>query len=194
MTPTAYASKQGDINLFKFLLSIGFDINQGSSYNYMSPLHAAVKFGKKKMVKFLLENNADPYITDHTGKTAFFEACQSNRRHILKLLLNTVKPDKNHLEQSDDVGYTLLHYVALNGWIEIAEDLIETGIDVNRTDPKGFTALYYADCKGHKEIVHRLAKEGGLARWLTRPKLYRCPWVMRGRHSSFNKSYINNQL
>jgi ankyrin repeat protein len=53
---------------FKFNLNQEFKLN-GENVHW-TLLHYASALGRVEIVKFLLENNADPTITDSTGKNA----------------------------------------------------------------------------------------------------------------------------
>lgn len=179
MSPMSYAARMADLDLLHFMIKSGMDVNDGVKYRFMPPLHVAVHEGKWKVVRFLLEYGADPCAKDVDGTMPLLLAAQLGHRSLVESLLNALEPDQEVLNERDNTGNTVLHYAALNGWLEIVEQLIQLGADVNRTDPKGFTALYYADRERHTKIVARLTREGGLARWLVTPKLYRCPRIKR---------------
>eukprot|EP00210_Caulerpa_lentillifera_P004293 g4096.t1 len=174
LSPICYAARSGDLDLLSFLVQAGLGINEGMKYDLPTPLHIAVKRGRYKMVKFLLENGGKPEAKDVSGSsTPLFVAARHGHRALLALLLKHVDTENENLDSRDETGNTLLHYSASYGWMDIVEMLIQMGVDVNRTDPKGFTALYYADMQRHLKIVSRLAKEGGLARWITHPRIYK---------------------
>lgn len=174
LSPICYAARTGDLELLDFLIGAGLGVNEGMQYDLPTPLHIAVKRGRYKMVKFLLENGARPEAKDVSGSsTPLFVAARHGHRSLLALLLKHSSIESEMLDSRDETGNTLLHYSASFGWMDIVELLIQLGVDVNRTDPKGFTALYYADLQRHLKIVSRLAKEGGLARWITHPRIYK---------------------
>ena len=180
LAPMCYAARMADLDLLRFMVESGMDVNEGACYEFSTPLHVAVRNGKWKIIRFLLENGADPCAKDVDGTMPLMLAARYGHASLVESLLESLELRGEELNERDSTGNTLLHYAASNGWSCVVEKLIELGVDVNRTDPKGFTALYYADQQRHSKIVGRLTREGGLARWLTKPKLYRCHRI--GRH------------
>lgn len=174
LTPICYGVRMADVELLRFMIQNGMDINEGSIVELPTPLHIAVQNGSWKMARFLLESGADPFAKDIDGSIPLLLAARLGHRSLVDVLLNTEYSLGDQLNETDYTGNTVLHYAASNGWSEIVEKLIQLGVDVNRPDPRGFTALYYADLNRHVKIVARLTREGGLARWLTTSKLRRC--------------------
>ena len=61
----------------------------------------------------------------------------------------------------DQFGYSGLHIALSKGFDEIAELLIEAGIDLNFKDPKGQTALHYCAFYNKVEIAGLIIQRGG---------------------------------
>ena len=66
-----------------------------------------------------------------------------------------------NVDEKDGVGWTPLHYAAVEGNKEVVELLITKGADVNaKDDQSGETPLHFAAFSGHKEIVELLIAKG----------------------------------
>jgi ankyrin repeat protein len=55
---------------------------------------------------------------------------------------------------------TLLHYAAMNDWLDIVEYLLDRGANINQIDNYGYTALHDAASAGNFEIVMCLLEHG----------------------------------
>ncbi len=47
-------------------------------------------------------------------------------------------------------------YVCEKGYIELIDELIEAGVDIDIQDENGWTGLMYASINGHVEVIKRL--------------------------------------
>ena len=57
-----------------------------------------------------------------------------------------------------DTGYTALHYAAQEADLDVVEELIARGADVNAKTGKGVTPLHYAAAAGNLEVVECIFK------------------------------------
>ncbi len=73
---------------------------------------------------------------------------------------NHIEYFKESLKSNININSQCLHYVGYNGNIEMANLLIEKGIDVNLQDNYGNTALHCACYNNHIEIVILLLNAG----------------------------------
>lgn len=112
-SPLILACYRGNIDVAKFLIKEVKDINGNSSMG--TPLMAAVVKGNKEIVEVLLDNKANPNLTDANGTTALIYAVQFNYIPIVKLLLD-YKADKSKI---DDKGKTAFEYAAFSNNEEI---------------------------------------------------------------------------
>ncbi|GFR08140.1 ankyrin repeat domain-containing protein [Trichonephila clavata] len=69
-----YSAGEGCLEIIKFLLDKGADINAISG-----ALHHAVIGGQPEMIKFLLENGANPHYRDWKGRTARMTAMKNSQ-------------------------------------------------------------------------------------------------------------------
>ena len=92
--------KEGDIEnnkkakiMFNALLEAGANINQDGFFSLRTALHEAVEKNKPSMVKFLLENGANPHTQDNRDRTPLHAAAARNNIESYKdLLLAGVDP------------------------------------------------------------------------------------------------------
>lgn len=154
----------------------------------MTPLAGAVVQEQMDVVRFLLDNGADPNIPNKNGLTPLEHACGRDKTNALvlaKLLLAKgalVNPTniteypippldwaissdnldlvKLLLKHGATIKVSYLASAADRGDVEIAEILIAHGADVNATNADGSTALHNAAWSGQEEIVKLLLSKG----------------------------------
>lgn len=68
-TPLHVASHFGHVNMVRFLIQNGADVNAINSHGY-TPLHQAAQQGHTLIVNLLLEHQASPNVTTNQGQTA----------------------------------------------------------------------------------------------------------------------------
>ena len=84
------ASRSGHVNIVKFLVESGADINAKGPWD-MTPLMYSVIFHHKPIVQYLLENDADPSIEDNRGRTALVHAINEKQTEIEHLIQSCLK-------------------------------------------------------------------------------------------------------
>jgi ankyrin repeat protein len=171
------ATKQGNLELVKFLLDSGVSVNaqahhkwisrdyamgyykydtykyeDGSKYGAETALHLAAQYGHTKIAELLLEYNADTNIKDSGQRTALHYAAARGYRELAELLVD----NGADLNIQDGSGKTALHEAAEHGYTEIARLLINNKADSNAPCKEGWTPLHHAAVGNHKEIVELL--------------------------------------
>ncbi|WP_420482242.1 ankyrin repeat domain-containing protein [Brachyspira alvinipulli] len=122
-----------------------------------TPLIFAVFYRDLCIMKYLLDNGADPYIKDDydDGWNAFLWACGTGNIDVIKML---VQSDPNLVNSKNIYDANGLHIAALNNNVEVFEYLVnDLGIDINSTDRDGDGVLYYAE---KDEAIEKLKELG----------------------------------
>ena len=160
-TWTLDAIERGDIASIK--AKVASDPGYLTSRDFVgnTPLLMALDCNHMELVRFLLDNKADPNCEVDDGETALIKAVTSDHKdsvEITRLLLEAgarVSPD-------EATGISPLHRAAVRGHVEHARLLLENGADVNeRTVIDGEeTALMEAAFLGHAAMVRFLLEKG----------------------------------
>jgi len=175
----------GDVNMTKFLLDNGVDVNwgnilcinpifdahanvipllveRGADINEPKPqihrLHEAVYAGDKNIVQALLASKANPNIAITNDIIPLLIASYKGYIEIVKLLLAT---DGIEVNKAANNGVTPLNIASNKGLTEIVQLLLATdGIKVNEEALDGATPLLVASRNGQTEIVKLLLAAG----------------------------------
>lgn len=94
------ASRRGDLKRVKRNLAAGADIN--AIMDGETALMAAARYGHYSQIqvaKFLLENNANPFLKNSNNETAFDIAKKENNTEIAELIRKNMKQIEHNLEQ-----------------------------------------------------------------------------------------------
>ncbi|XP_062590628.1 uncharacterized protein LOC134252223 [Saccostrea cucullata] len=162
----------GNIDLAKFLLEKGLDINSTRS-DGKTVLHLCCMNGQTDMCKYLV--NTYPFlleVTDNNGHDVLHDAVWGGNIDLAKFLLEkgldikSTRSDGNTvlhqccmngqiemckylvntypflLDVSDDSGENVLHDAAFGGNIEMLKFLLDKGLDINSTRSDGKTVLH----------------------------------------------------
>lgn len=187
-TPLHYATRNGHLEVVKFLIQQGADVNV-KDFGELVPLQEAVKGGYFDITKFLIQHGADVKSKDRLGNTILYEAITENHVTVAAYILNTLL-ESHHANTKD----TMIPYtVAYLGQLDVLKKLVEQGVnvnskigndqslifaaargeqldmidylvrqgaDVNCKDDDGNTALYSAASRGHLKTVKSLIECG----------------------------------
>jgi ankyrin repeat protein len=148
-----FVASIGDTLLMEQLLKRGMDPNESDS-NSRTPLHIATANGFKDCVKLLLESGADVNSKDEDGNVPLWEAILGGHELIAKLLW-----DSGAKLLSGSVG-SFLCAAAQNKNLDMLNDLLTYGADINATNGDGNTALHVAINDGLTEVVRYLLDHG----------------------------------
>lgn len=167
-TTLILAIQRRNKKLVKLLLEYGADVN--SHHFDKTPLSAAIKTGKKEILRIVLKKNPDlntsyrflhPFTGGPFRGTALTHACTITDLEIIKLLLEN-GTDIN----AEVIGFgTALHIASSEGHLEVVKLLIENRADVNarsttRSRDGTFTALYQASRDGTFTALHQASRYG----------------------------------
>jgi hypothetical protein len=131
--PLIIAARMGNVQIVKFLLSIGADPdvrNNGitSWIKVEYALEMAIVSGKKDVVVILIDRGADIHVKDRMGGKPIHRAVMEENKEIVSLLLSN-GADVNAKYGNLDV--TPLMIAADNGFEDVAKILIENGAEIN---------------------------------------------------------------
>ena len=132
----------------------------------MSPLLWAAKTGHVDMIETLLANGADRYAYDNDGNQPVHQAAWAGGQ---VLAIETLIDGRKDLETRTKAGESMLHIACLIKSPELANYLLQNGVDVNpwaepQTTLRDFlskfkvpltslTPLHYACCRGDLEMA-----------------------------------------
>ena len=144
------AAAEGDIAAMDDMLKADPEIAAKTLPGGMSPLTAALYYGKQQAVEWLLEQGIA--VTVH-------EAAMLGDEETLAYLLD-IEPKLLSLFSFD--GWTPLHLASFFGGYDAAKLLIERGADVNvrSANPMAETPLHIAAAGSRTEIVSLLLQRG----------------------------------
>lgn len=134
-------------NNIQTLLMSGAEINAKSN-DETTPLHEAAKWTDPKVIKCLIDNEANVYTRDKKGRTALHIAAGMGRNAKIIWTLVDAGSDVKSITSN---GWTALHlYVEKmhTGATTVVEYLLDKGVDVlARTTDGGQTALDIVEAK-----------------------------------------------
>ncbi|MDC7224947.1 MAG: ankyrin repeat domain-containing protein [Spirochaetales bacterium] len=194
--PLHLAAEQREIPLIDKLVSYGADPNRPDDIQ-QRPLHLAIETGALVTVQKLIEAGADPNLQDRDGSTALTKSLDYYSHPIAEYLLSLdnidiqtpnaldfspligslMRGDKDLAEElialgaditiMDREGGTALHYAVSGGYLDMVNEFLERGCDVNRSDKgsgrptaRWYTPLHYGAGKGNPEMISFLLQKG----------------------------------
>ncbi len=108
------------------------------------------------VVNLLLQNGADPLLTDVQGYNILHLATFDGNVFLLILLLHHNIP----IDTQDPQGHTSLMWAAYKGYSACVDLFLRWGASVNVTDKDRFTALHWALVKGSPACIQKLLEHG----------------------------------
>ncbi|KAK7495408.1 hypothetical protein BaRGS_00013347, partial [Batillaria attramentaria] len=147
------ASRNGDKNRVKHLLSKGADIRSRDSRGW-TPLHAASFSGATEVVKLLHQKGLDLNVKAGDGSTPLHLAC-GQHKDVLKFLLK----NKANVEARDNDGRTPLHLASQTDQASLVKHLLDAGANSGAKDKRFRTPLHVA-CEASQESVVKVLLGG----------------------------------
>ena len=157
------ARENGREDFVLIALNNGADINYtGEFVNYTdTPLLMAIRRGNYQVVKLLLDNGADPNISDNFGSTPLISATHKNNYDMVKLLLDK-EADVNLKTVG---GLSALQGAIINSNknvdINIIRLLLEKGSDPNILSGTNKSMRQYAIINNRPDVDKLLEEYGG---------------------------------
>jgi ankyrin repeat protein/L-ascorbate metabolism protein UlaG (beta-lactamase superfamily) len=170
-----------NLDIVKYLIIKGAEVNPAICTDKVSkccipnpttPLHMAARHGKIDIAKALIDNGAKMNVVNENGLTPLHEAVARNEAAMVDYLISRGAFVDI---REETYGYSELLYTAIKGNTQIADALLEAGVDINHADNSNHTALEYALFYGFKSLAYKLlangADDGGLVNLLNMPNL-----------------------
>ncbi|MDR3327150.1 MAG: ankyrin repeat domain-containing protein [Prevotellaceae bacterium] len=148
-----WAVINGNYLACKQLIKMGIDINAKNTES-VSPLEFAIQFNEKRIIKFLLNNNAELF--NRNGFTILHASAAQGNIDLLKIFINKY----SSIDMKDNSGNTPLLWASQEGKIRCIEFLLLIDADVNSIDNHGFSPIYYAICQGNYYLFYLLISYG----------------------------------
>ena len=154
------AGFSGHADVVQVLINAGANLNLQTNHGYTALMWASQR-GYYDVVQQLLNHGANIFLTNNRGETALTLAQNRSQQKDFGLIVDLLRPlyDKYGPSKSkrDD---TLLMHAAYNGLTSMAEELLDSGVEINSTNAEGKTALVYAAFHGHVDMVNLLIDRG----------------------------------
>ena len=148
------------MDMVAFLLSNGASVNTQNLNDDDCPLIRACKKSNLEMVKFLLDQGADPDLNQYNEgcrpiDSALLVSCELGDIEIVRLLIERNAP----IEISGHRNWSPLMMAIDQGYLEIVRFLVDNRADIKSHFFKGKTPLIEAVIAGHIDIVKFLVSQ-----------------------------------
>jgi len=153
VTPLEQACLQGDEKVVKLLLENGAKPWHNST-STKSNLMLARECKNEKMIEYLVKYGAYVDEKDSNNETLLMYVCKNRFEKLARSILPMVS--EVHLHDKDNNDNTALMYACQYGLVEIAQYLVDHGVEINEQNNNGETALILACKNGSYPIVHCL--------------------------------------
>ncbi|CAF1408733.1 unnamed protein product [Rotaria sp. Silwood1] len=120
-----------------------------------TPLHFSSGFGRKEIVEYLLNQNANVHMKDDGGLIPLHNAASFGHAEVVQLLLN-YHSDVNAL---DNWNYSPLAEAASKGKVDVCLILLQHGADPNIKNSDGKSALDLADSSTRPVLTGEYRKD-----------------------------------
>ncbi|KAG9689042.1 palmitoyltransferase akr1, partial [Aureobasidium melanogenum] len=157
ITALHWAAINGHYALCHYLIESGANVNAKGGDAEATPVLWASKRCHLDVVNLLLQQGADPLLTDDQGYNLLHSATLDGNVFQLILLLHQADVP---VDIPDSQGHTSLMWAAYKGFPACLDVLLKWGADVHARDDLGFTALHWALVKGSYNCIQKLLEYG----------------------------------
>lgn len=155
-SPLQRATHWANLKIVNLLLANGAVLEKKNNSG-MTPLYLASEEGHDNMIGFLLARGANQKTRSNKGFTPLHAAVAAGHTESVKLLLDHgVGVD----DQENSCRQTPRCIAAVEGHVEIAEQLMQKGANPSSYDDHNWTPLHAAAFYGHLDIVRLLVSQG----------------------------------
>lgn len=142
------AVQNNSLEIVIFLIENGFDIDSQDSYKHTA-LNIACTLGYVDIIKYLLSQQANPYIANAKDGRPLDIAVQKGYLEIVELLF-VYEEDVNKIMSN---GVTLFVIAVINNHIPVAEFLINKGANPTLLLPSDMTAIEFAIQRSSLDMI-----------------------------------------
>src|SRR6266702_6931569 len=154
-TPMCAALKMGHLEVARFLLEHGADVDAKNSRGD-TPLRTFSWDGPVEVIRLLLDFGADANVRDWSGRTLLHDAAFKGHYEVTRMLLQ----HSADVNAKRFVNLTPLYYASEKGHVEVVRLLLEHGADVNMPSLGNTTPFQAASERGFSEIAQLLLDHG----------------------------------
>ena len=147
-SPIGVATLVGNIEYVKYLLDIGFNVNETDTRGN-TPLLVAIKNNQNDILRTLIKSGADIEKKDKFGFTPLLKAAHWGKYEPLKLLLS----HGAKIDAVDKYGWSSLLYASAGGFSDIVLHLINSGASTDTKNTYGQTAMSVAKTEEVRAIL-----------------------------------------
>ena len=148
-SPIGVATLVGNIEYVKYLLDIGFNVNETDARGN-TPALVAIKNNQTDILRTLIKSGAEIEKKDKFGFTPLLKAAHWGKYEPLKILVaNGAK-----IDAVDRYGWSSLLYACAGGFKDIVQFLIKAGASTDTKNTYGQTAMSVAK---NEEIINLLS-------------------------------------
>lgn len=140
----------------KSLLDSGENVNSRENQTFKTLAHLACRMRNMRLLKLLLQYEADLEAIDFEYMTPIYEAVITGDFSLCRFLIDDLKINLEHREIQNRTAF---YWVACNGYVAMIKYLITKGCDVNVASKMGRTPLSKACWNGKKEVVEILVNQ-----------------------------------
>ncbi|XP_046340307.2 ankyrin repeat domain-containing protein 1-like isoform X2 [Haliotis rufescens] len=144
-----YASRRGNLEEVKRLLSLNVDVNCRDSYS-RTPVMWAAGREHAEVVELLVRKGTDVSLVDEGGSSILHFACYAGDMEIVKFVLSLNVLD---IESRGELSRTPVMYAARWGHRDVVELLVSIGADVSLVDDDGDNILHLVGWGGDMETA-----------------------------------------
>lgn len=149
--PALLEAVHGSLDMLQLLLRRGASVRVAATDNLDTPLHRAVRAGRRDMVEALLAAGADPDDPKNEDDLSALALARELENAELVALLQQASREEVVPPLIEAIKY---------GDPEAFREALAAADDVNAPTYHGMTALMWATCEGHLEFVESLVSRG----------------------------------
>jgi ankyrin repeat protein len=152
-TAVMWASKYGYKEIVEYLILKKAKINIFNRDKTQSALLLAVFNGHLDIIQLLVTHGADIEQENIRGDNSLIIAAYKGYDYIITYLLS-INANLHHITKTN--LFSVLHFAAYKGHVNIVQILLENNIDVSLQDNSGRTALMLAAIEGNYNVIEAL--------------------------------------